>query len=97
VLATTVGNGSSSSRERSKTFSGSQLLRWLEGSGGDKADETAAQLLASNLVTLVSPAQPTPVQAAAVRPDACYRLLSDAPRSIQWGEPLNTHYCELGP
>lgn len=89
-----------------KTFSGAQLLSWLQQrggsssqSGGQSIDKSEAEalggkLLASNVVTLVAGTQPARRDVEAVRPEGSYRLMADAPRSVAWGQPLNTHYCE---
>ncbi|KAI8470738.1 MAG: glutaredoxin-like protein [Monoraphidium minutum] len=76
-----------------KPISGAALLEWLSRRpGGGGGGDLGAQLLERNLVTLVARSQPAPGDAASVLPGASYRLLADAPRRVEWGQPLNTHY-----
>jgi hypothetical protein len=86
-----------------KTFTGAQLLAWLQQRGvtaaeaaGASLELQGAQLLAANVVTLVASSQPALGDVATVAPGMTYRLRADAPRAVQWGQPLNTGYCELG-
>ncbi len=95
---------------KEKNFSGNQLLLWLEqnasGSGGKLSEEEAAaleeeaaalgaRLLAANVVTRVGSQQPSVRETKAVAAGGTYRLKSDAPRAVAWGQPLNTAYCEF--
>lgn len=87
----------------SNAFTGRALLDWLQqhssnsssrpGSDRQGALQTGQQLLAANLVTLVSQQQPTAAGLSLVDDDAhWYRLRSDAPRDLAWGSALNTGY-----
>lgn len=102
ILAAIGGGGD-------KAFSGAQLLEWLAanlgaadagaggGAGAGNAGSPAslaAQLLAANVVTRLAAAQPSPADLAAVEPTGRYRLRTDAPRGVAWGQALNTAYCE---
>jgi len=81
-----------------KTFTGAQLLQWLqqqEGcSGGAGAAQQGASLLAANIVTRVATTLPQPQHVSSVVDSATYRLRSDAPCTVAWAQPLNTAYCE---
>lgn len=86
-------------------FTGKALVDWLTqhssssstGSSGSAqggraaAIKTAGQLLAANVITVVS--QQQPAAAGLVfrdEPGAVYRLRAEAPRDLAWGTPLNT-------
>ena len=82
----------------SNAFTGQALADWLQqhsSSQGSRqaAATTAQQLLELNLITAVSPQQPTLAEAK-FSDDAThwYRLRSDAPRNVRWGVALNTTY-----
>jgi hypothetical protein len=87
---------------RSNAFTGRALLDWLQqhsssnsSSSGDRtgALQTGQQLLAANVVTLVSQQQPSAPGLSLVDDDShWYRLRSDAPRDLSWGSALNTGY-----
>lgn len=85
----------------SNAFTGRALLDWLQqhssssstGSDRQGALQKGQQLLAANIVTLVSQQQPTAAGLSLVDDDAhWYRLRSDAPRDLAWGSALNTGY-----
>lgn len=83
---------------RSNAFTGQALVDWLQHSTSSQGDRAAAintaqQLLAANMVTVVSQQQPTAAELASFD-DAVhwYRLRSDAPRDLSWGTALNTGY-----
>jgi glutaredoxin 3 len=102
IVAFASRGGGDNSSSGSKTFTGKQLLDWLAGptaanaiSSGSSSSprEAGAALLAANVVTRVARALPDVATAATVEEAAEYRLRADARRSVEWGAPLNAHYC----
>jgi hypothetical protein len=83
---------------RSMAFTGKSLVDWLQqqsSSTGDRqaAVKTAGQLLAANIVTVVSQQQPAAADLRVLDDTAhWYRLRAEAPRDLAWGAALNTGY-----
>lgn len=82
----------------SNAFTGQLLVDWLQQQGSSQGDrqaavKTAEQLLAANVVTVVSQQQPAAAELK-VFDDAAhwYRLRAEAPRDLAWGTALNTGY-----
>lgn len=99
-LADPAGGVLAGCNSSDKTFSGKKLLDWLQKNSIQQQQQQqqpgtealGSRLLASNLVTLAAAVQPSAEDTVALRAGARYRLLSDAPRSVAWGQALNTHY-----
>lgn len=82
-------------------FSGKTLVDWLStqqagkhmAASRNEAVATANMLLYWNLITVVSDSRPSKQQLTVQDDsDLYYRLVSDTPRSIRWGQALNTHF-----